>query len=234
MGSQPKAFRQPTTIVIADVDRMGCQLLSSALSRCSYHLKILSSLTDARSTVESVKQNQPDVLLLSAALQDGSLAGFGVLREIRDACPRTRVVMLLGSCDPDLVIDAFRGGASGVFPRSESVEQLGKCIHSVHSGQVWASSRELQILLDALSKTAPLRIVSGLGVPLLTAREEQIVQLVVEGLTNREISQRLGLSEHTVKNYLFHIYEKLGISSRVELTLYAFSRTRPSLTQPGP
>jgi DNA-binding NarL/FixJ family response regulator len=100
---------------------------------------------------------------------------------------------------------------------------LGRCIVAVHSGQVWASSSDLQRVLGELEKTVPFRCVNARGEVLLTRREEEIIPLVARGLTNKEISTNLRLSEHTIKNHLFRIYEKLGISSRVELILYAVS-----------
>src|SRR2546426_695044 len=119
-----------------------------------------------------------------------------------------------------LVVDAFRAGARGVFCRAEPFESLCKCIKAVHTGQVWANSTQLQLILGALVKAAPLRVVSANGMSLLAKRETEVVGLVAEGLTNREVAVKLGLSEHTISNYLFRIYNKLGISSRVELVLY--------------
>src|SRR5206468_12607033 len=87
----------------------------------------------------------------------------------------------------------------------------------------WANAQQLQYLLDALNQVPSLRVMNAKGMKLLTPREEQVVALVADGLTNREVATELGLTEHTVKKYLFRIFDKLGISSRVELVLYAFS-----------
>jgi DNA-binding NarL/FixJ family response regulator len=89
-------------------------------------------------------------------------------------------------------------------------------------------TQKLNYLLDALCQVAPLHIVSAGGVNLLTAREEQVVALVSDGLSNRSVAGELGLSEHIVKKYLFRIFDKLGISSRVELVLYAVHHGSPS------
>jgi DNA-binding NarL/FixJ family response regulator len=91
----------------------------------------------------------------------------------------------------------------------------------VHNGEVWASTQQLNYLLDSFCQVAGLRVVSACGEKLLTSREEQVVALVADGLSNRDVASELGLSEHTVKKYLFRIFEKLGISNRVELVLYA-------------
>jgi DNA-binding NarL/FixJ family response regulator len=79
--------------------------------------------------------------------------------------------------------------------------------------------------MNAFSEPAPLQMAKPDGLPLLTKREEEVVRLLAEGLQNREIARELNLSEHTIKNYLFHIFDKLGVSSRVELVLYAASST---------
>src|SRR5439155_2835648 len=100
---------------------------------------------------------------------------------------------------------------------------LGKCILCVHQGQVWASSDELLYLLAAVAQPVPMRFTSVTGNSLLSARELDVVRCVAEGLSNREIASRLTLREHTVKNYLFRIFDKLGVSSRVEVVLYALA-----------
>jgi DNA-binding NarL/FixJ family response regulator len=132
--------------------------------------------------------------------------------------------MLLESRERDLVVDAFRCGAHGVVFRDERVEVLGKCIHAVHAGQVWANSEYLGYVLDALRHAMPVRLQNSQGVDLLSKRQEDVVRLVSEGLTNREIAARLGLSDHTVRNYLFRVFDRLGISTRVELVLYCLQR----------
>jgi len=94
----------------------------------------------------------------------------------------------------------------------------------VHQGQVWARSTELRFLIDALRPTQPVKSIGLRGSGLLTKREEGVVHLVAEGLTNRDISHQLNLSEHTVRNYLFRIFNKVGTSNRLELALYAIDR----------
>ena len=131
--------------------------------------------------------------------------------------------MLLDSSERSQVVEAFRTGARGVFCRSESLKSLAKCIYCVSQGQVWANSRELRFLLEALGEALPLKVIDTRGAALLSRREQEVVRCVAEGLSNREIAQRLGLTEHTVKNYLFRIFDKLGVSKRVEVVLYAYN-----------
>jgi DNA-binding NarL/FixJ family response regulator len=96
-------------------------------------------------------------------------------------------------------------------------------VHCVFQGQVWINRQQMTYVLDALSEVPTLRVVNSTGRFLLTPREEQVVALVADGMTNRGVAVELGLSEHTIKKYLLRIFDKVGISSRVELVLYAMS-----------
>ena len=104
---------------------------------------------------------------------------------------------------------------------------LCKCLLRVASGQVWANTEQLNYLMDLISEVPSLRVLNSRGTSLLTPREEQVVALVAEGLSNRLIAGELNLSEHTIKKYLFRIFEKLGVSTRVELVLYAVNNGDP-------
>ncbi len=128
--------------------------------------------------------------------------------------------MLLETNKRELVIDAFRNGAHGVIFRDEPIEILSKCLHAVHRGQIWANSQNLHFVVDALGESKALNLHDARGIQLLSKREERVARLVVDGMTNRQISATLGLSEHTVRNYLFRIFDKVGVSTRVELVLY--------------
>lgn len=225
----PKATAEkPIVVLIADDSRMGCQLLKNELERSRHRFEVVACSVNRAEIISALSQNGVDVALISENLQDGPFMGFEVMREVRFYHPKTHVIMLLKNSSRDLIIDAFRGGAKGIFCRNEPVEDLCKCIHVVHEGQVWANSSDLKFLLDALANASPLRVVSSQGLNLLAKREDEVASLVAEGLTNKEIAQKLGLSEHTVSNYLFRIYNKLGISSRVELVLYVLKGRQQS------
>lgn len=226
MHKRRKLKRAPVVVLVADSSRMECELLANTLARGRWRCKVVACATEGMDLVLATMAHVPDVILLGENLEEGRLSGYKIAQELRILRPQCRLVMLLNASDQESVLAAFRAGASGVFCKAGSAEALGKCIHSVHRGQIWASSAELQFLLNALTRIIPLRAVNAKGTPLLTRREAEVAGLVAEGLSNRDISQRLKLSEHTVKNYLFRTYEKLGISSRVELVLY-------TLAQPG-
>jgi len=123
------------------------------------------------------------------------------------------------------VLKAFRAGARGVFGKNEPIEQLSKCVRCVHQGQIWADSQALRVAVEALASSPTVRAVNASGMKLLSERELQVVRCIAEGLTNREIAERLKLSQHTIKNYLFRIFDKVGVSSRVELLFMTLSQT---------
>jgi DNA-binding NarL/FixJ family response regulator len=168
---------------------------------------------------------------MSSVLEQ-STTGFDLIRQVRAACPDTRVVLLMDTSKRSAVVKAFRSGARGIFSRTESPKALAKCISSVHQGQIWANSAELRFLLEALCESEPMRVVDAGGEALLSKREQDVVRCVAEGMSNREIADRLKLTEHTVKNYLFRIFDKLGVSSRVEVVLYAFGFRKDLIGSP--
>jgi DNA-binding NarL/FixJ family response regulator len=209
---------------------MDCQLLAASLQRTRGHCKVVGTASSVAETRELLKLHHPDVALISPHLAEGPTAGFDLASEMRESSPGTRVIMLLDSMESRMVIYSFQVGVKGVFSRDRSVEDLAKCMEVVNSGQIWAGTAELQIILQAMAKRTRFEPVSASGIKLLTAREAEVAALVAEGFRNREISARLNLSAHTVKNYLYRVYEKLGISSRVELTTHVLAGTR---VEPG-
>ena len=158
------------------------------------------------------------------------LSGLSALPEIHRKHPKIRLVLLIDRSEPEIVLQAFRAGARGVFARCEGhFERLCKCVLRVHQGQIWAKTQQLEFIVNALAQAPSLRVVDANGTKLLTKREEDLLHLVADGLGNRDIARQRTLSENTVKNYMFHIFEKLGISNRVELVLYALSNSRRAL-----
>ena len=216
----PQARPVRINILLADETRMGCQLLKNELTRSSARFRVVECATSRAEIFDSLGSRDVDVALVSEDLGDGSLVGFQILSELRASFPRTRLILLLKSGSEDLVVDAFRAGAKGVFCKSEPIQSLRKSIQAVHKGQVWANSHQLHLILEALVNASPFRAKNLPKAGFLAKREDEVAGLVAEGLSNREIAERLGLTEHTVSNYLFRIYEKLGISGRVELVLY--------------
>jgi DNA-binding NarL/FixJ family response regulator len=217
----PAAQTERVRVLAVDSTRMSSQLLAEGLAQ-DRQLDVTGIEPKELQILQAVTVKKPHVVIVSSALEESPTLGFEVTRQIRAAHPEIRVVLLMDTSNPSAVVEAFRCGAQGVFSRTESSKTLAKCVACVHQGQVWANSTELRYVLDAFRESEPMQLVDSRGEALLSKREQDVVRCVAEGLSNREIAARLKLTEHTVKNYLFRIFDKLGVSSRVEVVLYVF------------
>jgi DNA-binding NarL/FixJ family response regulator len=225
--------RNSVALAIADVNLMAASLLSDQFKRYG-DISVVSCSVNKASLLTSVRETKPDVAIIGVDLQDGLLSGLDAVREVREAHPDLRPVLLFDRPEPQVVVEGLRAGARGVFSRCDfHLAALRKCVHRVFEGQLWIGSTEMEYVIDALIQARPLRVVNPEGLNLLSKREEEVMRLVAEGLGNREISELLVLSEHTVKNYLFRIFDKLGISNRVELVLYAVTNPKEPTLAPS-
>ena len=220
-----QSLRRPKdriSVLVVTADNMTGELLKNAFAHGRKGFTVETLTGSSQKIIGELASHKADVTLISEELQDGPEAGSRVLQKTRDY-HATSAIMLLRSSKPERVISAFRDGARGVFYRSHSLKSLSKCIQAVHQGQIWASNEDLEHLIKALSNLKPLHLNNSHGIPLLTRREEDVVRLIADGLKNREIAQRLKVKEHSIRNYIYRIFEKIGVSSRVELILYVFS-----------
>ena len=160
----------------------------------------------------------PDVLLLDFAMP--GMSGVDVLRELSTEVGSTRTVVLTASIAPHEMTDVLQHGAAGVLMKTAATELLYECVRSVASGQYWVGRDTVGSIVEALA--ASHRSAKNGARPFgLTLRELEVVRLVGEGCSNREIGNRLRISEDTVKHHLSRIFDKTGTSSRVELALFA-------------
>jgi len=216
-------------VLVADATRMGSQLLGDALDR-SGHFNVTAAVASSADLLQAAAEGKPQVVVLSPNLDDEEGKGFVIARQLRASYPEMKLIILTDASSCDLVLEAFRVGARGVFCRSNSIDDLCKCLDVVHRGQIWATTAELDFVLQALGKSLPSRLVDSKGIALLSKREQDVIRSLSEGLTNREIAAELKLSEHTVKNYLLRIFDKLGVSNRAEAILYALRQSGPAPT----
>jgi DNA-binding NarL/FixJ family response regulator len=213
----------PISVIIAQRSLMAGQTLCRALKVQRKNFTVVGCVQKPEDLLKQAAELHPDVAVISAFLDGDPDGGLKALRKLRVSATTTRAIVLLECSDAKQAFDAFSEGAKGVVCRSDAFEALCKGIQCVHAGQIWADTSQLQWIFETLRDREPPRIVGAKGIPLLTKREEQIAQMVAEGMPNQAISSNLGISLHTVKNHLFRIDAKLGISNRVELVLYALS-----------
>jgi DNA-binding NarL/FixJ family response regulator len=219
----------PATIpvLIADSNRMQAQLLTSALRRHSEFL-IATCPVDEAAILHAVADIPVKVLVFSFNQTVGLARQLAAIHRVHLSHPAIAKVILIESYNRDLVVNAFRAGVRGIFCISDThFRLLCRCIQRVAEGQIWANTEQITYLVELISEIPSLKVLNSQGRQLLTPREEQVVALVAEGLSNRGVARELNLSEHTVKKYLFHIFDKVGISSRVELVLYAVNHGDP-------
>jgi DNA-binding NarL/FixJ family response regulator len=218
------------TVAIADFSRMDCQLLADTLQRHN-QFRVVGSTTKCDEIIALIREFQPDIVLMSSRLHDGPLAGLRALQDLRAMKTRSRVIILLDESEPRLVVESFRSGARGIFCRSGVAADIRKCIQIVLNGEICVNKEQLEYVFQALMQTPSPRMSEAQTTQPLSNREEQIAHLVATGLSNREVAKQLGLSQHTVKNYLFRLFEKLSISTRTELVLYVLSRGKDLKTE---
>lgn len=209
------------TVLVADSNQMQCQLLVRALRRRP-EFRVTSCDVEMNAILSAVVSSSVQVAIMNSDHPRDGGNGMTIVRRLHLAHPEVAKIVLIDAHDRNMAVNAFRSGAKGLFCFSDyPFRLLCKCIQSVHQGQVWANSEQLRYLIEVVAQVPSLMVVNASGAKLLTPREEQVVALVADGLSNRAVASELRLSEHTIKKYLFRIFDKLGISSRVELVLYA-------------
>ena len=216
----------PVRVLVADSSRIHTELLADAL-RHDPQLNVIKWDSDCRTLVKTILSSDVDVLIISATVDGRQSDGLEIVRQLHTLRSQVRAIVLLDSHKSESILDAFRAGAKGVFSRDGGPEMLGKCVHCASQGQIWANSHEMAVALEALSAVPRIQSVDAKGFNVLSKRELEVVNSLAQGLTNREIAERMKLSQHTIKNYLFKVFDKLGVSSRVELLFMTLSRSGP-------
>jgi DNA-binding NarL/FixJ family response regulator len=180
-------------------------------------IKIIGEASSGSECIKKLGKLKPDILLLDLRMPD--MNGLAVLEEINFDTISTHVIVLTAAEDYRDVLRAMRLGVRGVVLKESAIDLLIGSIHRVHTGEI---SIDAQISAEMV-KTFFGSFTPGAswGKPLLTDREMEVVQLIAQGFQNKQIGKRLFISEQTVKNHLLNIFDKVGVSDRVELTLYA-------------
>lgn len=212
------AFR----VLIVDRDSMTSDLLAHALASDGRFEAVAIPPSDL---LRSVSAGEIDLVILGADLGPNCGSGFTLAESVHRLSPGTSIVMLLNFTTQEAVLSAFRCGARGVFSRQQPMHDFLDCVDHVRKGFIWAGKDETDSLLEALTSIPFPDLTLERDLPGLTARELEVVRCAAKGKTNRMIANELGLSEHTVKNYLFRAFAKMGVSNRVELLFYLTSRT---------
>ena len=227
MGTETPA-KSKIRIVVADdhpIFRDGlCKLLA-----LEEDFEVVAQASDGREVLDVLQQYEPDILLLD--LKMPGLDGLGTLQKLQAARNKTRVIVLTASDDKNEFVQAMKLGTSGIVLKQTATELLIKSIRKVHAGEIWLDSHTTAaVIRQFVANDEPTTTVaSQMTAPPqrdrerspLSQREREIVALVAQGFKNKEMAEKMFISEQTVKNHLHNIFDKLGVSDRLELALYA-------------
>jgi two-component system, NarL family, nitrate/nitrite response regulator NarL len=216
-------------IVVADdhpIFRDGlCRLLA-----LEEDFEVVAQAENGQQVLEVLSQYEPDILLLD--LRMPHLDGLGTLQRLQSGKTKTRVIVLTASDDKNEFVQAMKLGTSGIVLKQTATELLIKSIRRVHAGEMWLDSTTTEaVIRQFVAGSAPSAPPSPTPLPThqprerdrspLSQREREIVALVAQGFKNKEMAEKMFISEQTVKNHLHNIFDKLGVSDRLELALYA-------------
>jgi DNA-binding NarL/FixJ family response regulator len=211
-------------IVVADdhpIFRDGlCKLLA-----LEEDFEVVAQAQDGRQVLEVLQQFEPDILLLD--LKMPGLDGLSTLQRLQSVKNRTRVIVLTASDDKNEFVQAMKLGTSGIVLKQTATELLIKSIRRVHAGEIWLDSHTTAAVIrqfvaaDETPPPPPALPPRDRERSPLSQREREIVALVAQGFKNKEMAEKMFISEQTVKNHLHNIFDKLGVSDRLELALYA-------------
>jgi len=219
------ATKTKIRIVVADdhpIFRDGlCKLLA-----LEDDFEVVAQAQDGRQVLDVLQQFEPDILLLD--LKMPGLDGLATLQRLQSAKNKTRVIVLTASDDKNEFVQAMKLGTSGIVLKQTATELLIKSIRKVHAGEIWLDSHTTAAVIRQFvaADEVPPPIPQS-AAPRererspLSQREREIVALVAQGFKNKEMAEKMFISEQTVKNHLHNIFDKLGVSDRLELALYA-------------
>ncbi len=214
-------------IVVADdhpIFRDGlCRLLA-----LEPDFEVVAQAQDGRQVLDVLQQYEPDILLLD--LKMPGLDGLATLQRLQSGKHKTRVIVLTASEDKNEFVQAMKLGTCGIVLKQSATDLLIKSIRKVNAGEIWLDSHTTAAVMRQFATGADEPVI-GTGAPpsggrerersLLSQREREIVALVAQGFKNKEMAEKMFISEQTVKNHLHNIFDKLGVSDRLELALYA-------------
>jgi len=225
-GPAGAATKAKIRIVVADdhpIFRDGlCKLLA-----LEEDFEVVAQAQDGKQVLEVLQQQEPDILLLD--LKMPGLDGLATLQRLQVARNKTRVIVLTASDDKNEFVQAMKLGTSGIVLKQTATELLIKSIRKVHAGEIWLDSHTtaavIRTFVAAEEPPPPQPMPSPVNRERerspLSQREREIVALVAQGFKNKEMAEKMFISEQTVKNHLHNIFDKLGVSDRLELALYA-------------
>lgn len=183
-------------------------------------LQVVGEAADGAEAIVQTQQTRPDILLLDLSMP--KTPGLETLRELATSGSPVHVILLTAAVEKRQIVEALQMGARGIVMKDCATQLLIKSIHTVMNGQFWVEREAVVDLVRYLREHASDTQSPGKALG-LTRRELEVLGTIVNGLSNKEIAQKFTLSEDTVKHHLTNIFDKVGVSSRLELALFAIS-----------
>ena len=188
--------------------------------------EVIGEASDGREVLDRIQELEPDILLLD--LRMPNLDGLSALQVLQQSNNKTKVIVLTASEDKNEFVQAMKLGCSGIVLKQTAPELIIKSIRKVYGGEIWLDSHTTAAVMRQFASPGE----AGGSAPgtkarersPLSQREREIVQLVAQGFKNKEMAEKMFISEQTVKNHLHNIFDKLGVSDRLELALYAIHK----------
>jgi DNA-binding NarL/FixJ family response regulator len=219
-GSAPAT---PIRVVLADDHPIVRDGLKKLLS-LEEDIEVVGEASDGREVLQIVQDKEPDVVILD--LRMPNLDGLSALQALQQLNKKAKVIILTASEDKNEFVQAMKLGCSGIVLKQTAPELIVKSIRKVYAGEIWLDSHTTAAVMRQFS--SPAEMLGGTGKARerspLSQREREIVSLVAQGYKNKEMAEKMFISEQTVKNHLHNIFDKLGVSDRLELALYAIHK----------
>jgi DNA-binding NarL/FixJ family response regulator len=219
-------------LLMANLPTILSDLLSNAFEAVP-DIQVVKPVNDLHNLLDASKNGTSNVILLGSSRAENICSAVAIIDVLPDRHKDAKVIVITQEPGYAEVISLFRAGVKGIIcSLNLRFDMLCKSVRCVHEGQIWASNEQLTYLVSSVSRPKSTDVTDSHGRPLLTAREQQVLHLLADGLSNFELATVLRLSEHTIKNHLFRIYDKLGVSNRMEAVLYALTprNTLPAAT----
>ncbi len=213
----------PIRVLIADGQPIVLEGLRSVL-RQHPSIQVVGEASDGSEAIDKTVYLEPDVVIMDLKLP--RVDGLTVLRSIQTRAPRSKVILFALSDNKDDFVEAMKLGCCGILHKDAPTNLIDKSIQRVHAGEIWLDSNTTAAVIRQFASPADLPVThingkSSRDRAQLSTREREIIVLIAQGYKNKEIAEKMFITEQTVKNHLHNVFDKLGVSDRLELALYA-------------
>ena len=186
-----------------------------------HHLQVVGEVEDGDEAITQTLDLLPDILLLDLTMP--RLPGLEAMRAIMNGWPQVKILLLSAAITSQDIVEALQIGARGILIQDAGADHLSSALRSVHRGEFWLGSKQVPSLVAELHKIVQQASAPETKGYTLTRRELDVISCIVEGCSNRDIARQYNLSEETVKRHLSNIFDKIGVSTRLELALFAIA-----------